>query len=94
MPLSEREYMRNPAKTRAEQRRGKRWALNRPPAGRWLMGQPAAARDIDTRDGSEEEHSSREPIRPWGRVLRFVLVVVGFGVAGGIAASIVIPNLS
>ena len=94
MPLSEREYMRDPARTRAEQQRGNRWVPSLPPGGRWLMGQPAADPDRDASDASGKGHHARDPVRPWSRVLRFVLVVVGFGVAAGIAASIVIPNLS
>lgn len=94
MPLSEREYMRNPAKTRAEQHAKSARSPSPTVPGRRLMGKPAVPRDTDTIDDSERDHGAREPVRPWGRILRFVLVVVGFGVAGGIAASIVIRSLS
>ena len=100
MPLNEREYMRDPERTRAEQRRRSTGRTRKVRAAgerlldtRWLRRGHKIARDADILDDYERDRRTRKREGQWRRVLRFGLVVIGFGVAGGIAATIVMGNL-
>lgn len=91
MPLSERDYMRDPERTRREQTRH----VQRSFGDRWFNVRPESPTPPTPQgNGERDRGGARRRQQKWGGILRFALVVVGFGVGGGVVASIILTSVS
>lgn len=91
MPLSERDYMRDPERTRRGQTRHVQHSLG----DRWFNVRPESPTPPPAQgNGERDRGGARRRQQKWGGILRFALVVVGFGVGGGVVASIIVASVS